>query len=179
MLQDGCIASVTASGRVLPAVRIETSNNFFGFPSPATDATGNTFINYNPGRFDGVVVLIPTDDGFEDIGLDDSGYSGRLAYYYAEVIGPGSNGEFVIRQWQQDCTPSCAEGADTSEDLHWNGSGYAAANPSAPIADSPTGQPASPAPPSVNLESSCSNPEWRNANGAEGDRLCGAPNPYG
>ena len=33
-------------------------------------------------------------------------------------------------------------------------------------------------PPSVNLESACSNPEWRNASGAEGDRLCGAPNPY-
>ena len=33
--QDGCIAAVSASGRILPAVRILTSNNYFGFPSPA------------------------------------------------------------------------------------------------------------------------------------------------
>jgi len=128
--QNGCIASVTESGRVLPPIRILTANNFFGFPSPATDATGNAFVNYNPGRFDGVAVLIPTPDGFEDLGLDDygntevPGYSGRLAYYYAELIGPGSDGQFVIRKWQQNCTPSCAEGTPTSVDLAWDGSKY-------------------------------------------------------
>jgi hypothetical protein len=48
-----------------------------------------------------------------------------------------------------------------------------------PEAVAPPSQAVPPAPPSMNLVSACSNPEWRNANGAEGDRLCGAPNPYG
>jgi serine/threonine protein kinase, bacterial len=124
--QVGCVASVAASGRVLPAVKVTTSSGFFGFPSPATDATGNTFVTYNPGRFDGVMVLVPTTDGFQDVGVDETGYTGRLAYYYAEVKGPDANGEFIIRHWQQNCTPSCAEGVPTYQDLHWNGSDYVA-----------------------------------------------------
>lgn len=46
-------------------------------------------------------------------------------------------------------------------------------------AQSPSVPQSAPQQPSVNLESACSNPEWRNSTGAEGDRMCGAPNPYG
>ena len=55
---------------VLPAIPVDARESF-GFAKPATDATGNTFGTYNPGRYDGVLVLIPTADGFEDIGWDD------------------------------------------------------------------------------------------------------------
>ncbi len=123
----GCVAAVTASGKVLPPLRVDVSGHF-GFPSPATDATGNTFVTYNPGRYDGVLVLVPTPDGFEDIGWSDASgdthYRGRFAIYYAELVGPGPNGQYTIRQSTNDCTPSCAEGTVTHRDLHWNGTDY-------------------------------------------------------
>lgn len=180
----GCVASVTGTGRVLPAIYIRVTSHF-GFPSPATDTTGNTFVTYNPGRYDGVLVLVPARDGFEDIGWEqestanDPSYWGRFAIYYAELVGPGADGQYTIRQSSNDCDPSCADGTTTYEDLRWNGTDYVVSQSSAPAADAPPSQVVPPAPPSVNLESACSNPEWRNANGAEGDRLCGAPNPYG
>ena len=91
-------------------------------------ATGNTFVTYNPGRYDGVLVLIPDAGGFEDIGWDDQNshqhYYGKHAYYYAELMGPGANGQYTIRQSHNDCTPSCAGGTVTTQDLHWHGSDY-------------------------------------------------------
>jgi hypothetical protein len=114
-------------GKVLPPIQVDVAENF-GFPSPATDATGNTFVTYNPGRYDGVIVLIPDADGFEDIGWDDQSgdthYSGKRAYYYANLAGTGDNGEYTIRKSRNDCTPSCAEGTVTTQDLHWDGSDY-------------------------------------------------------
>jgi hypothetical protein len=68
----------------------------FGFANPANDSMGNTFITYNPGRYDGVRVLIPDADGIEDIRWADASgkhYMGRHAYYYAQLVGPGANGE--------------------------------------------------------------------------------------
>lgn len=180
----GCVASVTASGKVLPAIYIRVTSHF-GFPSPASDATGNTFVTYNPGRYDGVLVLVPSRDGFEDIGWESEStasspsYWGRLAIYYAELVGPGPDGQYTIRQSSNDCDPSCADGTVTDEDLRWNGKDYVGATPSVFDPYTPSSQTVSPAPPSLSLEAACSNPEWRNANGAEGDRLCGAPNPYG
>ena len=86
----------------------------FGFANPATDATGNTFVLYNPGKYDGVLVLIPNTGGFEDIGWDyaypNQHFSGKHAYYYAELVGPGTAGEFTIRRSHNDCTPDCATG---------------------------------------------------------------------
>jgi hypothetical protein len=124
---QGCIAAVTSSGKVLPAIPIDAREKF-GFANPATDATGNTFVTYNPGRYNGVLALIPNAAGFEDIGWDNQSstthYSGKHAYYYAELVGPGANGQYTIRQSRNDCTPSCAAGTVTTKDLHWNGSDY-------------------------------------------------------
>jgi hypothetical protein len=127
MQSAGCILPVTTAGRVLPSIPIDGQDKL-GFANPATDATGNTFVIYDPGRYDGVLVLIPNADGFEDIGWnkDMSGthYVGKHAYYYAELVGPNSSDIYTIRQSHNDCTPSCAEGTTTSHDLHWNGSDY-------------------------------------------------------
>jgi serine/threonine protein kinase, bacterial len=125
---EGCIAAVTAAGAVLPAIPLDARETF-GFANPATDSTGNTFITYNPGRYDGVLVLIPNAGGFEDIGWDNTGgstqhYYGRHAYYYAQLVGPGPDGRYTIRQSGNDCTPSCAGGTTTTKDLHWSGSDY-------------------------------------------------------
>lgn len=46
-------------------------------------------------------------------------YMGKHAYYYyAELIGPNSSDVYTIRQSHNDCTPSCAECAVSSKDLH-------------------------------------------------------------
>jgi hypothetical protein len=124
---EGCIVVVASSGKVLPAIPVDAKQKF-GFANPATDATGNTFVTYNPGRYDGVLVLIPNADGFDDIGWDDRSsrqhYYGKRAYYYAELVGPSANGQYTIRQSRNDCTPSCSGGTVTTQDLHWNGSDY-------------------------------------------------------
>jgi hypothetical protein len=123
----GCVLPVTESGRVLPAIPIDDRGKL-GFANPGVDATGNVFITYNPGRYDGVLVLIPDAQGFEDIGWDPdmSGthYVGKHAYYYAELLAPNDRGEYTIRQSQNDCVPGCATGTVTATDLHWNGSDY-------------------------------------------------------
>jgi hypothetical protein len=124
----GCVSAVADNGKVLPPIPIDVSPaNSLNFANPVTDSTGNAFITYNPGRYDGVLVLIPTADGFEDIGwADRSGtrYEGKHAYYGATLEGPGPDGRYTIRQSNNDCTPSCASGTVTSQDLHWNGTDY-------------------------------------------------------
>lgn len=132
-INQGCIAAIANSGQALPPIWVDVGAlENFAFANPATDATANTFVLYNPGRYDGVLVLIPNTDGFEDIGWDhlpgDPSFklrmSGKHAYYYAQLLGPGGDGEFTIRQKHNDCTPDCASGTTTSQDLHWNGSDY-------------------------------------------------------
>lgn len=61
------------------------------------DGTGNIFINYDPGRYNGVIVLRPTDDG---------------------------DGVYEIRSEINTCEPSCADG-NTLVRLHrWNGQDF-------------------------------------------------------
>ena len=95
----GCVAAVTGSGRALASADVDIYENELRFATPATDATGNTFVIYNPGRYDGVLVLVPNADGFEDIG-----WSGTTEHY--------------------SCTPSCAQGVTTQVTLRWNGHDY-------------------------------------------------------
>ena len=124
----GCVSAVASNGKVLPPIPIDVNSNSLNFANPVTDSTGNAFITYNPGRYDGVLVLIPTAYGFEDIGWADqrtgTRYYGKHAYYYANLEGPGQDGRYTIRQFNNDCTPTCAGGTVTSQDLHWNGTDY-------------------------------------------------------
>jgi hypothetical protein len=120
----GCIAAVASNGKVLPTITVDVGGSSFNFANPVTDSTGNAFVTYNPGRYDGALVLVPTPDGFQDIGWGDTHYEGKRAYYYANLEGPGPNGQYTIRQFNNDCTPSCAGGTVTSQILHWNGTDY-------------------------------------------------------
>ncbi|WP_051198796.1 vWA domain-containing protein [Gordonia shandongensis] len=122
--QQGCIIPVTADGTVLPIATVGVYGTDLEFPSPPTDATGNLFVRYNPGRYNGVVVLTPTKTGFVDPGVDHTGYTGKRLFYYADLKGPGADGRYVIVQSANDCEPSCAGGTITTEDLHWNGRDY-------------------------------------------------------
>lgn len=126
----GCVAAVTGSGRALAPVEVDVNWSMedpLRFAAPATDSTKNLFVVYNPGRYDGVLVLVPTADGFADIGWrsPDEHYSGgRFAFYYARPVGPGKDGEYAIVHYIKGCDPSCAEGATAKVTLRWDGHDY-------------------------------------------------------
>lgn len=75
-------------------------------------ADGFIFITYNPGRYNGVIVLRPTKDGFEDFGTDSypDNYGGR---FYNAKVEFGSSPAFTIIRTVNDCNPSCASGTLT------------------------------------------------------------------
>jgi hypothetical protein len=83
-------------------------------------------VTYNPGRYNGVHVLISSIDGFEDMGWDypDTHYAGKHAYRYADLQGQGSDGKYTTMQNSNDCTPDCAGGTITHKVLHWDGHDY-------------------------------------------------------
>jgi hypothetical protein len=122
----GCIAAVDGTGAELLVQKVGVYEDALDFADPITDSTNNVFITYNPGRYNGVVVLVPDEDGFADIGWDQSGeyQSTTNAFYYAELEGPGSDGRYAITQYGNDCEPSCADGAISEKTLRWNGSQY-------------------------------------------------------
>lgn len=122
---DGaCISAVTAGGSVLMPIAVKFGHGF-EFAEPATDLTGNLFVRYQGGGAHNpamVLVLVPTAQGFRTIG------EGMLD---TELIGPGVDGRYVLREHQNDCTPSCADGTWTDKDLRWDGSGYVGEDTSA------------------------------------------------
>ncbi|GIE94457.1 hypothetical protein Ari01nite_19220 [Paractinoplanes rishiriensis] len=93
--------------------------------APATDSTGHLFLNYNPGRHNGVIILRPTAGGFEDLRtLPRPGdYSAR--FYGAEVLDADGDGRYEVETTANDCNPSCAEGTVRRAVQRWNGTDYA------------------------------------------------------
>lgn len=95
--------------------------------SPVTDATRNVFAIYNPGRYDGIAILRPTVTG---INLLAGVYSDLIdkatpsSFYYSELRGPGKDGRYTIRQYNNDCDPTCAGGTITHRDYRWDGKRY-------------------------------------------------------
>lgn len=115
----GCVSPVMPSGDTLPAMPVDAGLGL-DFADPATDATGNLFIEFrsmsahSPPQ---VLVLVPSPYGFRELGKD---------LINIELIGPGADGNYALRRSMNDCTPSCADGTWTEETLTWNGSDYAA-----------------------------------------------------
>jgi hypothetical protein len=126
--QWGISASViTQNGDVVLGTQLDIYGDALHFDSPATDSTANVFLTYNPRRYNGVLVLVPTNDGFKDPGWSDtkygSHYDGKRAYY-ADLQGPDADGRYTIIKSRNDCHPDCAGGTITGQTLHWNGSDY-------------------------------------------------------
>lgn len=90
----------------------------------AVDANGHLFVLYNPGRYNGIIVLAPTQDGFEDFGTLPAPDDYQGVFYYAEVIGETTDGAFIIEGSANDCIPSCAGGTVTSVQYTYDGSDY-------------------------------------------------------
>lgn len=93
--------------------------------NPAIDATGNVFLTFNPGRYDGVIVLRPIPGGFEDFGSLPAPNDYRSVFYFARVVSHDNAPDYAIEVSQNDCAPSCAEGVISHREYRWNGVSYA------------------------------------------------------
>ncbi|MFD5177860.1 hypothetical protein ACFWM1_18770 [Nocardia sp. NPDC058379] len=114
-MSDGnaCIAVTKPDGVEVKTIPMSAYKGAMYFHPTSLDATGNLFVVYNPGRYDGILVIVPTDDGVTTVDR-----------YNARLIGPGTNGQFTIESKHHDCTPDCAHGPTTTEIQHWNGTDY-------------------------------------------------------
>ena len=108
----------------LPGTAEQRAQYEFSLADPATDNTGLYFINYNPGRYNGLTVLRPSATGMDVV---TGWYSKPLGQdlYFARLDGIGSDGKYTIIKSKLDCTPDCARGPVTEQRLKWNGSEFA------------------------------------------------------
>lgn len=124
--QPSVIAAVDDADKVLWSAEIAGLTLLKPAPN-AQDSTGNVFLNSNAGRYNGVIVLKPIAEGFDDLGSIPTGDDqGR---FFFSSIDEGQGGKAALWDFDQDCTPSCAAGTITKERLEWDGSGYVPAGP--------------------------------------------------
>lgn len=122
-LHEGALA-VDGTGAIRWRTSEQAAGSFrFALASPATDASGNVFIIYNPGRYDGIMILRPTATGIQIL-VGTYFAPTELSFYSADLVGPGSDGLYQIRQYANDCVPDCARGTTTSQTFAWNGATY-------------------------------------------------------
>jgi hypothetical protein len=91
---------------------------------PLRDSTGNVFLNYNPGRENGVIVLRPTADGLDDLETLPEPGDYRAPFYGAELTDTDGDGTYEIVKSSNDCDPSCADGTVRRDTFRWNGQQY-------------------------------------------------------
>ena len=90
--------------------------------TPSVDAAGHIFFRFNPGRYDGVIILSPTSDGFDDFGslpAADGSTEGR--FYSADVVDDDADGIYEVVVATNDCNPDCAGGSTTLATYRWDG----------------------------------------------------------
>ena len=123
--QPGVIAAVAEDDTVLWSE--QTMGMYYLAPAPIVqDINGNVFIDYNPGRYNGVVTLVPTGQGFDALGTVPTDVH-TARFYFAVVVG-GSEESGVIWKYENDCEPSCAQGVLTKERFEWDGADYASSS---------------------------------------------------
>jgi hypothetical protein len=92
--------------------------------SPSTDSTGHAFFTYNPGRYDGIIVLAPIAGGFNDFqSLPTVKYNLMGRFYSARVSGDNSTGQYRIIVEADTCDPDCATGSVLKTEYAWSGTG--------------------------------------------------------
>ncbi|HEY2672576.1 MAG TPA: hypothetical protein VGJ07_19660 [Rugosimonospora sp.] len=92
--------------------------------TPVTDKTGHIFLEYNPGRYDGLVVLAMTSQGVDDFqSLPKSGdLVGR--FYGGVTVDPHKTGTFQVLVSTNTCDPDCAAANYVDATFVWNGHDY-------------------------------------------------------
>lgn len=92
--------------------------------SPATDKTGHLFIDWNPGRYNGVAVLQPAPHGFEDFRTLPTASNYVARFYYAQTADKEGDGTLEIAASSNDCVPHCAGGTIAVTTYRWSGRDY-------------------------------------------------------
>lgn len=94
--------------------------------TPSKDTTGHLFVDFNPGRYNGVIVLEPVAGGFRDFATlptaDLGGYDTR--FYDAFTRDLDHDGKIEIVAESNNCDPDCAGGTVTTRAYWWSGSDY-------------------------------------------------------
>lgn len=89
------------------------------------DALGHVFLDYDPGRYNGVVVLVPTEAGFDELATlpptpDD--YAGR--FYCAGSTDLDGDGVYeIVKPKFCECTAVCEPDAK-AHTYRWRGTDY-------------------------------------------------------
>lgn len=123
--QVGLFAVDRAGNMVWSTGAINEMSYKFELADPAVDASGNIFVMYNPGRYDGVMILRPTPKDIQVLAGTFSQYNDApLNFYFASLSGPGIDGLYQIEQYANDCVPDCASGTESSQTYVWNGKTY-------------------------------------------------------
>jgi hypothetical protein len=94
--------------------------------SPTADAAGHLFVLFNPGRYDGTIVLAPTADGFADFATLPVGDDYNTRFYSSRVADVDGDGRLEVLVETNDCVPDCAGGSTTTVTYRWNGTDYVA-----------------------------------------------------
>lgn len=99
-------------------------------PRNPIDAAGNIYIDFNPGRYNGVIVLRPTQSGFADFETlppPPDGYNTR--FYSGVAKDVDGDGTYEIQVGTNNCDPSCGEGTTTVTTWKWDGKDFVAQRP--------------------------------------------------
>jgi hypothetical protein len=92
---------------------------------PAIDKTGHIFLSYNPGRYDGLVVLDPAAGGFADFdSLPKAPDNATGAYYGGSAADLDHDGTYEIKVDGNTCDPNCASAHYVEYLFRWNGRDY-------------------------------------------------------
>lgn len=104
----------------------------WGFGTDAPDEAEALYVTYNPGRFNGIIALHPTEDGF--LGLPDGGYNPdyisdglvQMDFYSAELGELDDDGVYEIHSFEYDTSGgrSMATAIQYKHFLTWTGDGY-------------------------------------------------------
>jgi hypothetical protein len=88
------------------------------------DRSGNLFLYYNPGRYNGVIVLRPDIDGMESFGTLPPPGDYESRFYSADIADDNGDGTYEINVDANACLPDCATGTITRTTYRWNGRDY-------------------------------------------------------
>lgn len=90
------------------------------------DRDGHVFVVYNPGRYEGTIVLVPTAEGYDDLGTLDFDDASTNRFYSVSPIDGDGDGAYELEEAINDCEPTCAEGTVHLTVLRWDGTDYRA-----------------------------------------------------
>lgn len=85
------------------------------------DALGHVFIDYNPGRYNGVIILRPTSSGFNDFETLPTADNGTGRFYAGIAVDIDGDGVYEVALDYNDCVPTCAGGTTYRTTYRWNG----------------------------------------------------------